>query len=814
MGRHTKVWFSKLPEQVVKFKYLFLFISVVIITVAVTGSQRLQFDMSLESFFEASDPVKITYNQFRDAFGGDDSIYIVYEAMDGDVLSDQSIKALQSIHDDIFTATSGLEDDAANILDHLVEINSLYNVSYLEVTDASLNSREFIFGAYPETDEDRELLRKQALAHQDYPLFYISRDSKYAGIHIRTDFGIEQEEITDDTIGPSPANPIFKPADIQDYAMFLKALVSILNKPEHADILKFHPVGNPVIMAFFNDVLNIEMEQFLSIAFLLMFVVLFILFRNFSAVLWSVLIVILSIVTTVGFMGWVGFKMNIMVSILVMLILVIGIADSAHILSGYVFYRKKALDHFETLRLVYQKSGFACFLTSVTTSIGLMSLAFVRIPPIRYFGISAAFGVMAAFLFTMILLPILITIWKPVSQKQITHAKNVTPLIQKFLDKLEPIAKQRSTLIVVFAAVVFIVSGYGLLKVEVDSNLVTLVKEDSPIRIAHNIVDKELGGSQNMDIFIKFETIDALKDPRVLSTMAVFQKQIIQEYPEFVTRTNSLVDVVKNTFQVLNKNKKEMYIIPQQKDLLSQTLLIFENSNYDDRKLLVSDDYRNARINIRLKNYGSMAYLDFFEATQKKLEELFNPLKSDYPGLNVEVTGGLALMMRVVDYMSWAQIQSFGLTLLIITLMLLFVFGHPKFGLIGMIPNLIPVMITFGVMGIFKIPLDGDTLIIAPIVIGIAVDDTIHFLTHYRLEIVATKGNISEAIRLSIKEAGQAITFSTLILIIGFLVLMFSDHQGLANFGFLSLIAFTSALLSDLLLLPALCHLFKLRSGK
>ncbi|MBT6500635.1 MAG: MMPL family transporter, partial [Deltaproteobacteria bacterium] len=237
-----------------------------------------------------------------------------------------------------------------------------------------------------------------------------------------------------------------------------------------------------------------------------------------------------------------------------------------------------------------------------------------------------------------------------------------------------------------------------------------------------------------------------------------------------------------------------------------QTLFLFDSANPDDRQLLVTDDYREGRIAVRLYNYGSIAYLDFLKEVKQKISELFDPLKSDFPGIEVQITGGLALMMQMIDYISWSQIQSFGLALIVISILLLFVFGSLKLGLIALIPNIFPVLMTFGTMGLLGIPLDGDTLIIAPIVIGIAVDDTIHFLSHFRVEL-SESGKITDAIVLSIKEVGQAISFSTIILVLGFLTLTVSTHMGMARFGYLTAIAFISALLADLLLLPALCYL-------
>ena len=162
----------------------------------------------------------------------------------------------------------------------------------------------------------------------------------------------------------------------------------------------------------------------------------------------------------------------------------------------------------------------------------------------------------------------------------------------------------------------------------------------------------------------------------------------------------------------------------------------------------------------------------------------------------------------MLDYISWSQIKSFGLTLIVISFIMFLVFGNFKVGLIAMIPNIFPILTIFGIMGFLAIPLDMDTLLIAPVIIGLAVDDTIHFLTHYRIELESC-GNIKKAVIRSIREAGQAICITSLILSAGFSMFIFSFHKGFSHFGILSAIAIFTAVIADIYLLPALCVFFE-----
>ena len=820
-------FYEALPDKLVGNKKKIWLVFLLIIVFCITGLPRMKLDMSMESWFRSDDPAVVTFSKLKDNFGGDNYVYLVYKAKDGDVFSENSLRTLAKLHHELNTAALEAIDKNELLLDHIIEIKSLINVSYMEVKGDSLISRDFVGEHIPTTPEEIEKLRQEALHNRDYPMFYLSPDSQYGAIFIRTDYGaIPKDEgsfsdneafnldMQNQTFSETPAEePItkYKTTDMGEFAAFANEISAIINKPEYREVFDFYPVGNPFLMKVFNEILNIELSYIMLGTLILMLAALFYLFRSFSAVLWPISIVILTMITTLGIVSWLGVTMSMMISLIIMLILVVGIADSIHLLSGYIYFRKKNYEHMAALKTVMKRSGFACMLTSLTTAVGLLAMVFVPIPPIAVFGVVAAGGVMLAFVYTVLLLPLMLELWHPVSRKhaeRIADGKGRTSLVQRFLNRIEPISYGYPKTMLVLFFIVFAVSVYGLSKVRVDSNMVELIKKGHPMRIAFDVVDKFMGGTQNMEIYMDFKKQDALKDPDVLNAMDELQSFLMNEQSQYVTRTDSLVNIVKNSYQVLNENRDDMYIIPQDHKTLQQTLFLFDNANPEDRQQMVDDNYERGRISIRLKNYGSIEYLDFFKEVNAQTEKIFKSLKDRYPDMKVQLTGGIALMMKLVDYMSWSQIQSFGLALIVITVMLLFVFGSPRVGLMGMIPNLFPVAVTFGVMGFFGIPLDGDTLIIAPVVIGIAVDDTIHFLTHFHTEMLES-GKVILSIKNSFREVGQAISFSTIILVLGFSMLVFSTHNGMAHFGYLTAVAFISAWLADIFLLPSLCSFMK-----
>ena len=293
--------------------------------------------------------------------------------------------------------------------------------------------------------------------------------------------------------------------------------------------------------------------------------------------------------------------------------------------------------------------------------------------------------------------------------------------------------------------------------------------------------------------------------------MNLLQKKLLKEQSDIVVRGMSLVNVVKNTNQILNENREEMYRIPQDQRALGEVLFLFNNGNPEDRRNLVSDDYRKATINLSVRNTKFSRYRNLIHIVEAEKNQLFEPLLERYPKMDIRVTGPVVLEVHQELYITESLYRSFLITIGVISLILLFLFGSIRVGLfVALIPNLFPIAIIFGLMGGLGFPLDTFTLVVVPVVIGIAVDDTIHFLTHFKLEI-EQRGNLKEALNHTLNEVGQAVIFTSLILSTGLFFMTWATSIPISRFGLLGGIAILAAMLADLLLLPALCKVLDVR---
>jgi len=881
-------FFASAPNKILRYKWLVLFLlfstTIFMLVGAIT---RTSMDMSPDSFLDKEDPSMIALNDFREQFGSDDSVFIVYRAKDGNVFSRRSLQALQQLTNDFKNwqtlDRSSFPEQIDGIpldfdeLNHLRRIQSLSTVRVQFNEGDTLRSYRVIPQELPESDADLEQVREIALQIEILKLSFFSADGKYAALLLQTDFGAQQ---TDDFISAVDAADVslddsflnfdnldnfdlnfdegaviqdvsFEPVDMLAYSRFFTAVKAIYSNYEGD--LEFYAVGTAPLMDFVLQLMG-QMAYLGAGVVIIFTLLLWILFRSFSAVLWPVVTIAMSVAWTWGATAWAGVTLSSMIALTSLLIFAVGVADCVHVMSAYFSFRKNGEDHHQALSNAYGKTGLAILITTVTTMAGVLALSFTSLQAMKVFGYMSAIGVAMALFFTIVLLPLLLDVWHPGKEKSRTSFVDRLievwlglPLLlrgiliflyivgslyfmgpavggyillitlltyivvnwqENILDAVPAIVAKRPFTIVAIFAAVFFVCLYGTSKVHIDSNIAELTREGSDLRIAYEVVDSNMAGTQSMEIMIDTGVADGMKEPVLLKAIDDFQTTIKNNYPNEVSKSNSLANIVKTTNEVMYDGDSAYFKIPDSKEAISQLLYLFNSANPEDRRALVADDYSRSHITISAYNAGSYQYQKFFTELEEEIQTTFAESSEILPDLQIDVTGTIPLMMRMGDEIAQTQYSSFILALGVISVIMIITLGSIQGGLLAMIPNVIPALLTFGLMGLLGMPLDADTLMIAPVIIGIAVDDTIHFMTHYRMEMVHTK-SISLALKSTVREVGQAVMFTTMVLGLGFAILSFSGYLGMAKMGFFGSLAIFVALLCDLFLLPALILIFK-----
>lgn len=880
--------FAQIPNYVLRFRIAVLVILTLLTAFLTYGIfTRTSMDMSVDSFLDQDDPAIAALDEFRRQFGSDDSVFLVYRARDGDVFSRESLRAIQQLTDDFrywdtldrSDYPEQLDDVPLNWdeLSHIRRVQSIANLRIQENVGDSLLSNRLVPSELPQSDAALAEIRRNAMAQEDFLLAFYSRDGAYGGLLLQTDFGtkpvagyvsaVDAEAVTlDDSFldfdatdgveldfdeAVSVQEVDFEAVDMMGYTNFATMTRAIYQK--YDDTFEFFPVGNPPMMEFMmNEIM--QMLVLAAVMVLTFILLLWILFRSFSAVLWPMLTIAISIAWTWGITVWLGIPISSMISLTVMLIFAVGIADCVHVMSAYFTFRRQHMDHHEALSKSYGKTGLAILVTTVTTVAGLSALTISDLVPIQVFALMSAFGVALALFFTVFLLPILLDLWHPgapdadasfadklglrwkafrIRWKLLTAAGYgvivlyflglavggyillITLLTYIVVNWQVPIlnrvphlaARYPYTILFIFGAI-FIVCAYGTSQVRIDSNMSELFREGSQLRVTYETVDENMAGAQSMEIMIDTNVTDGLLNPQLLQAVDALQQRIETRYPNEITRTNSLANIVKDTYQIMNDDDPAFYRVPDSQQMISQLLYLFNSANPEDRRSLVSDDYSRSHISINAYNAGSYQYQRFFTELAEDIELTFGDLEETFPELDVHVTGSMALLMRMTDEIARSQFNSFAFAIGLISVIMIVTLGSLQGGLMAMVPNMIPALLGFGLMGLLGVPLDTDTLLIAPLIMGIAVDDTVHFMTHYRVELART-GSISESLRSTIRDVGQAVMFTTMILGMGFALLSFSGYLGMAKMGFFGSAAIFVALLCDLFMIPAMIIIFK-----
>lgn len=879
--------FAAAPALVVRFRVVILLTLLILSILMVVGvATRTRIELSLDSFLDQSDPAIAALNNFRTQFGSDDSLFLVYEATDGDVFSAQSLRSVQALTEkfrDWRTLDASRYGADLTELDLIRRVQSITTLRVQRVDGDTLRSERLVPEEIPDDPAVLADIRANAMAEEDYKLAFYSADGRFGALLLQTTFGAEPLDsyvpaVNADNISLDDAfsdfgsfddtgsfdlafdesatvdEITFEMVDMAEYKSFNTAVSAVY--ADHKNELTFYPAGNPSLMSWVYDVLQDML--WLAAGMIAIFIFLLrTLFRSFSAVIWSMVTILLSLLWCWGVVVWFGATLSTMVTLTVMLVFATGIADCVHVMSAYFVFREQGDDHEAALTSAYEKTGLAIMVTSITTMAGVLSLATSDLIPIQVFGVMSAIGVFLAFIFTIILLPILLSLWHPsaapVASKgsSLMHRWQALPLSAQVTIMLIAVAlvmwlagvsigfylaliglvtllvlrwqvellaacpvlvaNRPWTILSIFAAI-FVTAIYGTSQVRIDSNVAELARADSAPRIAYNMVDDHMAGAQNISVMIDTGISDGLMEPALLRAIDALQQHIVAEYPEDISRTYSLANIVKDTYRVMNQDNPAYDRIPDDAVTVSQLMYLFNSSNPEERRSLVSDDFSRSHITLNAYNAGSYQYTLFFEQLDQEISRLFDPLKTQMPDLQVTVTGSVPLMMRTMDEIAQSQYSSFLVALTVISVIMMITLGSMQAGLISVVPNLIPALMTFGLMGLLGITLDTDTLLIAPVIIGVAVDDTIHFMTSYRVELIKTR-DMQQALNNTLREVGRAVMFTTMILGLGFAILGFSEYLGIAKIGIFGGLAIFMALLCDLLLLPALIMILKPRFG-
>ena len=756
-------FFAKLAVFTLKWRWLLIVLLLLLTVLSFYKMRALKMITSTESYFVQGDHALADYDRFKEIFGNDDFVYILIETEN--FFDAETIKLIGKLAED-------LEHNVPFVKD----VKFLGNVEYVEGVKDGIVVHDLI-ERIPETDEEMMLVRERAMSEPLYVDSLISRDGKTAAILLECEHYPDDDADARKTIPP--------------------AVYEVLARPEYAD-LKHYIVGVPVINYEMKKLSKEEGKLFGLACIVIELLILLWVGRGVRGVVAPLFVVIITVFCTFGAIGILGMNLSGMSGILPALLICVCIGDSMHIIAETQDHARRGLGRRESIVKALALVGTPCLLTSLTTGAGFLSFLSAHIKPMQDMGMHAAIGVIMAFLLSLFIVPIFFSFGRDIEKNK--KSKNKNDIFDRMLGNIASLnIRYPKAILGIFIALIAVsIIGYSL--VEVETNWVKRLKAKHPARQAHEYVDSHMGGSMSIEIMLDTGRKDGVKDPEFLQQVEALQNHI-DKHP-LTRKTTSIIDHLKKMRKAMHENTAEYYSLPKTRSQVSQYLFLYETSGGKEMDKLISFNYDIAHINARTESLGTKEIYEYMNYIKSFVKEDINP------SIEVKYTGGMGLVRGISEHIKSSQQISFSMAFLAITIMMVLVLRSFKLGLISMIPNVFPVIISLGFIGYSGIPLSIPLMMMSAVIIGVAVDDTIHFFSRYRLEF-SRLGGYEQALKATLMTVGRPITFTTITLVVGFSVYTLSNTYSLIHFGLMAGFAFIWALLADFFLAPAMLLLFK-----
>jgi predicted RND superfamily exporter protein len=786
--------FEKLSDFIFDNRIKIIVVIFIIIIAFISQMKYLTVDTSTEGFLHKNDPLRIEYDKFREQFGRDEKILIAIQSKD--IFTLKFLTKLNKLHREL-----------ENNLPYIKEVNSLINARNTRGTIDSLIVDD-LFEQLPKNQKALEFKKQLA---KNNPLFrdllideagtittIIIDTATYTSLDKNGNPLVEDEDEFGDE---NTINSNEKKEFLSDWenAQIVAKTNEIVTKYQSEDF-KILVSGTAVINAELKASVTSDMQKFIKLVLIVMSIFLALMFRRISGVVLPLIAVLFTIISTLGLMAIFKAPITVVTQILPSFLLAVTIGASIHLLA--IFFKEFNLtkDKKQALRYAMGHSGLAIVMTSLTTASGLWSFSFSQLAPVADLGKFASAGVLVGLIFTLILLPAFLSLvrLKPKNIK-IVNNQEVHTFMDKLLIKIANIGITYPKRIILITTIIIIISISIVSQLRFSHKPIVWFNKNHPVRLATNLIDDKMKGSVTLEVIIDTKKENGLYEPTILNAIDNFSKDIltIKSDKFFVGKTLSVVDIIKETNKALNENKKEAYIIPQDKNLIAQELLLFENSGSDDLEDFVDSRFSKARITVKLPYIDAMDYIALLNKINQKADKYFkNQAK-------ITTTGISNLLSRIMKAAIYSSAFSYILALILITIMMLILIGNIKIGLVSMIPNISPILVVTTIMVIFDIPLDMFVMLIGAIAIGLAVDDTVHFMHNFR-RYELHYNNVNKAIKMTLLTTGRAMIVTTIVLSFGFFVFMGASMDNIFNFGLLTGTAIIIAVLADFFLVPAI----------
>jgi hypothetical protein len=722
---------------------------------------RIQLNQNPEDLIFQNEPEYPRLKAFFDVFGYDEILVAAYSA--DNVLTRQNIESIRTITQQVQSLPG---------VDRVV---SLANAEDVEANNGSIEIVS-VLGKPPETEDDRQALRVRLDENPIYRDLLVSRDARSALFDITLRSGLTN-------------------AERKETIECIEGLFA-----ESSGETGYYLTGAPYGRNELFECMRRDFSTLWPFGMLLLVASMYLVFRSYLCVLLPFIAVGVAVLWTIGFMQLMASQLNFLSVLIPTILFTIGTSDCVHILSHYQDCRYHCRTKSEALKETIRMMIPPCLLTTLTTMIGFFSVALCRIAPIQHFGVYSAVGIGFCYLLAITLLPIGFSVG---NTRSLSLGKPSSETLLRFLARINHLTAERKTAVLALFTLALGLGLYGSTKIHLETDLGRFFGDEFKAYYDILYIEKEFGGVTPLYAVIDSRREDGLKNPELLQAIDRFSEYLRRQ--DGVDKVISASDLLKYMNYRFHQNDPVQNRIPEDTKQIAELLLMASLS--DEAGLLsrfFDEEYSKTSVGIRYR------YRDLYRISA--LNRVIRAyLKAD-PYLagrtDSYATGTTVMFANLMAPILHGLQQSLLIASITIFLLMILLFRSAKFAVISIVPNVIPIVLTLGTMGLMDIPLNIATAPAAAIALGIAVDDTIHFLVRFRREFKHER-NYAKAVTNTLASVGKPILVTSIILTAGFCIFLLSNFQPTQNLGVLISFSVVSAMLADVILLPVLLLLLK-----
>ncbi|MBL7005197.1 MAG: MMPL family transporter [Gammaproteobacteria bacterium] len=726
---------------------LIFFISLALL--AATQLSNLRIDISAQSMVVETDQTWIDYQKSLDTFGSDRTIIIF--------INDEQLLSSKKL-DTIRQAINKLEQ-----LPFVIKAQSLFNVPNVKEDDEYISTVPFL-ETIPQTPEEFNTLLKEANENSLVSNNLISKDGKSLAINLSLLSESESNESDEEIVTQ------------------IESIISPLNNDFH----QVFQMGGAFITHSISKQLAEDQLLIGPISLFIMILILGLSLKNINCSIVPVLTAVISIILTLSIMAMLDIPINILTSIVPALILIIGSTEDVHLMTEYQIAINQGLEKSEAVAQLSKNQSLAITLTFITTFIGFISITINDLSILSQFGWVASLGLLINFLVTVLVVPAFLFLFGSTAKNKL-KTNNLYERSANFIFKLVIRFKKTTLLLIFITSVGFI---WGAQFIQINNNSLEFFQKDSDVYQRANTLHEKLSGMQTFSIILDSNIEGTFEKIRYLEDIYAIQNYL--DNLNIFDKSFSFADFMMLTHKVMEGNTA--LSLPIEDETVQAYLSLIDSNLFKD---FVSEDLSSSRIIVRHHISSSNELKQHIDSIQDFID---NSLGSK---LDIYFTGESILTNQAAEFMAISQIQSLILMIIVIFLLISSLFVDIKAGIVALIPNIFPVIVLFGVMGYFNIPLDTGTIMVAIIALGICVDDTIHFLSRYHY-FTRGESNIEKALLKTTQHEATAISTTSVALAVGFATLTLSSFEPVIHFGALSALVMITALFSTFVLTPIL----------